>query len=171
MDVNLRFDVSLDSEEPRRIAEQFERFGAENGLPERMIFGFQLALDEILTNVISYGFEEGAQDPVITVTVVAKQTVIPYRHPADGTSVRVQQQLCTIEPVPFIWRPGTMDTVSISLPWPYPWHIHMPYIPGASVHIYCTFQGMLFIKQDQLHTISVCTKNGEIHPVLIKICS
>ena len=69
MDVDLKFEVSLDSEEPRRIAEGFERFGAENGLPERTIFGFQLALDEILTNVISYGFEEGARDPVITVTL------------------------------------------------------------------------------------------------------
>ena len=76
MDVNLRFDVSLDSEEPRRIAEQFERFGAENGLPERMIFGFQLALDEILTNVISYGFEEDAQDPVITVTLHLSDTEV-----------------------------------------------------------------------------------------------
>ena len=76
MDVNLRFDVSLDSEEPRRIAEQFERFGAENGLPERMIFGFQLALDEILTNVISYGFDEDAQDPVITVTLHLSDTEV-----------------------------------------------------------------------------------------------
>ena len=76
MDVNLRFDVSLDSEEPRRIAEQFERFGAENGLPERTIFGFQLALDEILTNVISYGFAEDAQDPVITVTLHLSDTEV-----------------------------------------------------------------------------------------------
>ena len=76
MDVNLKFDVSLDSEEPRRIAEQFERFGAENGLPQRMIFGFQLALDEILTNVISYGFEEDARDPVITVTLHLSDTAV-----------------------------------------------------------------------------------------------
>ena len=76
MDVNLKFDVSLDSEEPRRIAEQFERFGAENGLPERTVFGFQLALDEILTNVISYGFEEDAQDPVITVTLHLSDTEV-----------------------------------------------------------------------------------------------
>ena len=76
MDVNLRLEVGLDNEEPRRIAEQFERFGAENGLPERMIFGFQLALDEILTNVISYGFEENTQDPVITVTLNLTDTVV-----------------------------------------------------------------------------------------------
>jgi anti-sigma regulatory factor (Ser/Thr protein kinase) len=68
VDVNLELEVRLDSEEPRRVAEQFERFGAEHGLPDRTIFGFQLALDEILTNVISYGFEEWAHDPVITVS-------------------------------------------------------------------------------------------------------
>ena len=76
MGVDLRFEVGLHSEEPRRIAEQFERFGAENGLPERTIFGFQLALDEILTNVISYGFEENAQDPVITVTLHLSDTEV-----------------------------------------------------------------------------------------------
>ena len=76
MAVDLRFEVGLDSEEPRRIAEQFERFGAENGLPARTIFGFQLALDEILTNVISYGFEEADQDPVITVTLHLRDTEV-----------------------------------------------------------------------------------------------
>ncbi len=76
MDVTLRFDVGLDSEEPRRIAEQFERFGAENGLPERTVFGFQLALDEILTNVISYGFPADAQDAVITVTLHLNDTEV-----------------------------------------------------------------------------------------------
>ena len=76
MGVDLKFDVGLDSEEPRRIAEQFERFGAENGLPERTIFGFQLALDEILTNVISYGFEEDTRDPIITVTLHLTDTEV-----------------------------------------------------------------------------------------------
>ena len=76
MDVNLRLEVGLDNEEPKRIAEQFERFGAENGLPERTIFGFQLALDEILTNVISYGFAEDAQDPVVTVTLHLSDTEV-----------------------------------------------------------------------------------------------
>ncbi len=68
MEETLELEVRLDPEEPRRVAEQFERFGAEHGLPDRTIFGFQLALDEILTNVISYGFEEWAHDPVITVS-------------------------------------------------------------------------------------------------------
>ena len=76
MDANLELDVRLDPEEPRRVAEQFERFGAEHGLPDRTIFGFQLALDEILTNVISYGFEEDAQDPVITVTLHLRDTEV-----------------------------------------------------------------------------------------------
>ena len=74
MDTNLELDVRLDPEEPRRVAEQFERFGAEHGLPDRTIFGFQLALDEILTNVISYAFEDGAPDPVIKVSFNLDET-------------------------------------------------------------------------------------------------
>lgn len=65
MEARLTLDVGLDMREPRRVVEQFEQFALEHELPMGLTFKFQLALDELLTNVVSYAFEEGFQDPVI----------------------------------------------------------------------------------------------------------
>ena len=66
MEARLTLEVGLDLKEPRRVVEQFEQFALEHELPMGITFKFQLALDELLTNVVSYAFEEGVQDPVIT---------------------------------------------------------------------------------------------------------
>ena len=67
MDVNLGIDVELHYREPRRVVDVFERFAAANGVSDLVVQRFCLALDEILTNVVSYGFEEGSTDPRIRV--------------------------------------------------------------------------------------------------------
>ena len=67
MEVNYEWDISLDGDEPRRIAEQFESICLEHGVPMGIVFKFQLALDELLTNVVSYAFEPHSEDPVIKV--------------------------------------------------------------------------------------------------------
>jgi anti-sigma regulatory factor (Ser/Thr protein kinase) len=52
----LRSDLS----EIRRVAEEVEAFGSRNKLPEIVIGHVNLALDELLTNAISYGFDRAA---------------------------------------------------------------------------------------------------------------
>jgi len=69
VEARLELEVGLDRSEPRRIVERFEQFALEHELPMGLTFKFQLALDELLTNVVSYAFEEGARDPVITVVL------------------------------------------------------------------------------------------------------
>ena len=65
----LRIAVKRDPGEPRRVADEIERVCLERGLSQDIIFKFQLSMDELLTNVISYGFEEVTHDPVITVDI------------------------------------------------------------------------------------------------------
>jgi serine/threonine-protein kinase RsbW len=48
-----------DLSELERIAAAVERFGAARSLPQRALFEINLALDEVLTNVISYAYEDG----------------------------------------------------------------------------------------------------------------
>ena len=74
MDVKLELDVGLDEGEPRRVAQEFEQFAIEHGLPAGTVFQFQLALDELLTNVVSYAFEDVASDPIITVVMQLTDT-------------------------------------------------------------------------------------------------
>ena len=68
-DARLELEVGLDVNEPRKAVERFERFALEHDLPMGLTFKFQLALDELLTNVVSYAFEEDAEAPVITLAV------------------------------------------------------------------------------------------------------
>lgn len=58
--VRLRNDLS----ELERIAGVVERFGSEHGLPGKAVFEINLALDEVLTNVISYAYDDGGQHEI-----------------------------------------------------------------------------------------------------------
>jgi len=69
LEARLELEVGLDRNEPRRAVEEFERFALEQELPMELIFKFQLALDELLTNVVSYAFDGEAPDPVITLVL------------------------------------------------------------------------------------------------------
>lgn len=65
----MRIAVKPDPSEPRRVVDEVERFCIENALSQDIIFRFQLSLDELLANIISYGFEAVTVDPVITVDI------------------------------------------------------------------------------------------------------
>ena len=69
VDAKLDLEIGLDRNEPRKAVEQFEQFALEHDLPMGLTFKFQLALDELLTNVVSYAFEEDAVAPVITLAL------------------------------------------------------------------------------------------------------
>jgi anti-sigma regulatory factor (Ser/Thr protein kinase) len=69
LEAKYEWDVSIDGDEPRRVAEQFESICLEHGVPMGIVFKFQLALDELLTNVVSYAFEPNSRDPIIKVVL------------------------------------------------------------------------------------------------------
>lgn len=66
MEARSELHLRLDKDEPRRVAEQFEEMAIEHGVPMGVAFKFQLALDELLTNVVAYAFEDAA-DAVVSV--------------------------------------------------------------------------------------------------------
>ncbi len=68
MEARSELHLTLDKDEPRRVAEAFEGMAVEHGVPMDVAFKFQLALDELLTNVVAYAFDEPS-DPVITVVL------------------------------------------------------------------------------------------------------
>ncbi len=67
MDVTLGIDVEVDLHGPRRAVEAFERFAETNALSGQVVQRISLALDEIVTNVVSYGFEDGFEEPRVRV--------------------------------------------------------------------------------------------------------
>ncbi len=66
MEVRRELHLGPNKDEPRRVADHFEEMAIEHGVPTGIVFKFQLALDEILTNVVAYAFED-ASDPAISV--------------------------------------------------------------------------------------------------------
>ena len=51
-------------EEIGRLAEAVEAFGAAHQLPDAVVFAFNLSLDEVVTNVISYAFADVQDHPI-----------------------------------------------------------------------------------------------------------
>lgn len=45
----------------RNLSEEFDKFSVYHNLPQKVTVDIQLALDEILTNIVSYGYEAGAE--------------------------------------------------------------------------------------------------------------
>ncbi len=55
------------------MAELFERFGEEHDVPPPVLMRMELALDEVLTNVVSYAFPGDAGDAAITVAMQIRE--------------------------------------------------------------------------------------------------
>ncbi len=73
----LRIPVALDLTEARRVGDEVESFAERHGLGQEVIFKLRLSLDELLTNIVSYGFdEEGAADPRITVELTIDDSTL-----------------------------------------------------------------------------------------------
>lgn len=68
--MSARIDMSLanDVQEVARVIDTLEEFGAENGVPAAQSLRFGLALDELITNIISYGLA-GRSDATISLAI------------------------------------------------------------------------------------------------------
>jgi serine/threonine-protein kinase RsbW len=69
--------------ELERVAHEVEAFGEAHGIAAKLIFNVNVALDEILTNVISYGYPEGGEH-VITVRLALKAAELVIEVEDDG---------------------------------------------------------------------------------------
>lgn len=61
-EITVRLANRLD--EIERLAGVIEAFGAKHQLPDAVIFAFNLSLDEIVTNIISYAFADVQEHPI-----------------------------------------------------------------------------------------------------------
>ena len=55
----LKLQLDPERESIHRLADAIEKFGLEQDWPPKLLFQTQLALEELVTNVIDYGFREG----------------------------------------------------------------------------------------------------------------
>ncbi len=57
-------EIKNDMAEIARVTSHIEEFGASHGLTKEVVFQFVLAFDELLTNIISYGFLDGGSHKI-----------------------------------------------------------------------------------------------------------
>jgi len=80
---NLKAVIVNDLTEIGRLSEVIEAFIARNGLDRKAAFEINLALDELLTNTISYGYDDG-QEHRIGIEVAFVEGVITIEVEDDG---------------------------------------------------------------------------------------
>jgi serine/threonine-protein kinase RsbW len=63
------FELKSNLSELDNLCQHLEDFGRQIGLPQKLVFEINLALDELFTNIISYGFQDDAEHTIkVTLT-------------------------------------------------------------------------------------------------------
>ncbi len=103
-DVNDRqiiFSVADTLSEIPRVADRVETFCAERGAPPGLSYAINLALEELLTNTISYGFEKGPGHEIeVRIGIEAGEAVIEVidnARPFDPTKASAPDLNASIE--------------------------------------------------------------------------
>ena len=65
------------------MAQQIEAFGSAHGLSSELVFALNLALDEVVTNIISHGYDDGAEHQ-IDIRVALDDRELSVRVEDDG---------------------------------------------------------------------------------------
>jgi serine/threonine-protein kinase RsbW len=79
----LAFELKNNLAELSTLCEKLERIGDELGLSRRCLFEINLALDELFTNIISYGFADRSEH-IIQVCVSADDNLLTVVVEDDG---------------------------------------------------------------------------------------
>jgi anti-sigma regulatory factor (Ser/Thr protein kinase) len=64
MDKRIQLELRNDLAELASLAAAVERFGEETGLGMKEVFNLNLVLDELLTNIITHGYVDGAEHQI-----------------------------------------------------------------------------------------------------------
>ena len=78
------FELKSSLTELDQLCQNLETFGEQFGLSKKVIFEINLALDELFTNIISYGFKDD-KEHVIKVTLTPQDEEICLCIEDDGT--------------------------------------------------------------------------------------
>jgi anti-sigma regulatory factor (Ser/Thr protein kinase) len=79
------FELKSSLSELDRLCQNLETFGNKFGFSKKLIFEINLALDELFTNIISYGFKDNDDGHVIKVTLTPEKDELCLCIEDDGT--------------------------------------------------------------------------------------
>lgn len=74
-----------------RVTEEFENFAEENDLSQRIVYDLSLCLDELITNIVSYGYTDDAEH-TIEIQFYLKEHEIKLIFIDDGIAFNPEQK-------------------------------------------------------------------------------
>ena len=77
------FEIKNHLSELTRLGDRLAGFGRLSGLPRKCIFEINLCLDELLTNIISYGFTD-TREHFIKISIIRHESVLILHIEDDG---------------------------------------------------------------------------------------
>ena len=83
MSASCRIELENRIEDFPRFLEMLESFAEENDLPQEAVFSMHLAIDELFTNIVSYGFSDDNKH-TIEIDVSYTEDVLQVRMSDDG---------------------------------------------------------------------------------------
>jgi anti-sigma regulatory factor (Ser/Thr protein kinase) len=72
----VEFRIANTRADMRRVAERLDEFAAAQHLPAAVRHDLNVVLDEVLNNVISYGYPAGAQDEIVVRLICGPEAVV-----------------------------------------------------------------------------------------------
>lgn len=72
----MRWTIKSELAEISRLAGQVEEFGANNNIEPCYIFNINLSLDELITNTISYGYDDNKEHEIIIDICLAESEIV-----------------------------------------------------------------------------------------------
>lgn len=73
MNKNLSVEINNNIEEITRLGDILEEYGNQYNIPPKVIQAFHLALDELVTNTISYGYADKAPHTILLAFVLNEE--------------------------------------------------------------------------------------------------
>jgi serine/threonine-protein kinase RsbW len=77
------FELKNDQSELERLCQKCEELGSSIGLSDKSVFEMNLALDELFTNIISYGFQD-QQEHIIKIKITVEGEQLQMKIEDDG---------------------------------------------------------------------------------------
>jgi len=83
MKIELTVEIVNDLKEIERLSKVIDEFGEKNGIHSKAVFEVNLSLEELITNTVSYGYNDGAVHKII-VSLIYSNDILEIEIRDDG---------------------------------------------------------------------------------------
>lgn len=87
----MKFTLKNKISELNKLAEELQKFSSGNNLSNEVLFDINLALDELVTNIISYGFDDN-DEHLIFITILRNENSIEILLEDEGKEFNPLEQ-------------------------------------------------------------------------------